>query len=61
MQQSPECFPGVLEEARFFGIEQLAEQLEVAIKVVFNAEVKKLVYNKITFYAVKNVNKNKLK
>lgn len=61
IQQSPECFPGVLEEARFFGIEQLAEQLEVAIKVVFNAEVKKLVYNKITFYAVKNVNKNKLK
>lgn len=58
---SPECFPGVLEEARFFGIEQLAEQLEVAIKVVFNAEVKKLVYNKIMFYAVKNVNKNKLK
>lgn len=58
---SPECFPGVLEEARFFGIEQLAEQLEVAIKVVFNAEVKRLVYNKIMFYAVKNVNKNKLK
>lgn len=27
------CFLGVLEEARFFGIEQLAEQLEVAIKV----------------------------
>lgn len=27
------CFPGVLEEARFFGIEQLAEQLDVAIKV----------------------------
>uniref|UniRef100_A0A1A8IGW5 Potassium channel tetramerisation domain containing 9 n=1 Tax=Nothobranchius kuhntae TaxID=321403 RepID=A0A1A8IGW5_NOTKU len=26
------CLPGVLEEARFFGIEQLAEQLEVAIK-----------------------------
>ena len=26
-------FPGVLEEARFFGIERLAEQLEVAIKV----------------------------
>lgn len=25
--------PGVLEEARFFGIEQLAEQLEAAIKV----------------------------
>lgn len=29
----PDCLPGVLEEARFFGIEQLAEQLEVAIKV----------------------------
>lgn len=29
-----ECLPGVLEEARFFGIEQLAEQLEVAIKVM---------------------------
>ena len=27
------CFLGVLEEARFFGIEQLAEQLEAAIKV----------------------------
>lgn len=25
---------GVLEEARFFGIEQLAEQLEAAIKVI---------------------------
>ncbi|XP_054587289.1 BTB/POZ domain-containing protein KCTD9a isoform X2 [Nothobranchius furzeri] len=28
---------GVLEEARFFGIEQLAEQLEVAIKVTRNS------------------------
>lgn len=27
------CVIGVLEEARFFGIEQLAEQIEVAIKV----------------------------
>lgn len=27
------CLAGVLEEARFFGIEQLAEQIEVAIKV----------------------------
>lgn len=28
------CFAGVLEEARFFGVEQLAEQLEAVIKVV---------------------------
>lgn len=39
-----ECLPGVLEEARFFGIEQLAEQLEVAIKVIWSLEGKSLTF-----------------